>query len=235
MNHRLLIFGDSWAYGAELDPNTRLQQNYGARLGELLNVDSVENIAESGSAISHLQVQFNNAITKFCDDIDKQRSRFTAVFFLTGQQRHLFFDVNGEFGCLSPSGPSIRPCQILQRDLFYEINDYYYKYVQSDSADVISLNTNLLALQARCRHYGIDDYYISGWEKLQLWPEVDASRIWKQGQSHCAELFGIEDLKFEQNIYIKPHGTHPNPQGHQLIADELYSLINQNNLTPRSK
>jgi len=230
MNHRLLIFGDSWAYGAELDPDLRLKDNYGAQLGTMLGVDSVENLAESGSAISHLQLQFNNAITKFCDDIDKQRSKFTAVFFLTGQQRHLFFDEDGEFGCLSPRGPSIRPCQQTRRDLFYKINEYYYKYIQSDQADTVSLNTNLLALQTRCKYYGIDDYYISGWEPLDLWPEVDSTKIWAQGQKHCVDLFGVtkngaDMLDFERNEYIRPHGTHPNKQGHELIAQTLYNFI----------
>lgn len=225
MNHRLLIFGDSWAYGAELDPNLRLHDNYGAQLGTMLGVDSVENLAETGSSIAHLQLQFNNAIAKFCDDIDKQRSRFTAVFFLTGQQRHLFFDEDGEFAFLSPNGPTVRPGQKTASDLFYKINEYYYKYIQSDQADVVTLNTNLLALQTRCKYYGIDDYYVSGWEKLTLWPEVNADKIWKQGQSHCAELFDVENLQFEQNNYVWPNNTHPNKQGHELIAQTLYNFI----------
>ena len=229
MTHRLLVFGDSWAYGAELDPDEREQDNFAGQLGKMLGVSSVHNCAESGSSITHMHPQFQNALTRMSYD---PADTYTAVFFLTGQSRHLFFDVDKEFAFLNPRGPSVRPCQHSKQDLFFEINDYYYKYIQSDQADVLSVNTNLLALQARCKYHGIDDYYISGWETLDLWPEVDSGKVWKQGQSHCAELFGVtkngaDILDFERNQYIRPHGTHPTQQGHKLIAQTLYNFIKQ--------
>ena len=94
MTHRLLIFGDSWAYGSELDPEVREQHNFGGQLGDMLGVDSVHNCSETGSSITHMHLQFRNALTRISYD---PADEYTAVFFLTGQQRFLAFDHANEF------------------------------------------------------------------------------------------------------------------------------------------
>ena len=210
MTHRLLIFGDSWAWGAELDEDLRLMQSYGGQLGRMLGVDSVEIYAEAGSSIEHMNLQLRDALNRFFGPTREVNTKYTAVFFLTGQERHLIFDPNGEFGCMSASGATIRPCQNQFRDLFNSMNDMYFKYFQSNKLDTIKLNTNLLAFHSLCQHYNIDDYYISGWEPLPLWHEIDRSRFWTEGRSHCAELFGVlkngsDMLDFKRNDYIKPN------------------------------
>jgi hypothetical protein len=213
MTHRLLVFGDSWAYGAELDPSQREQLCFGGQLAQLLNVNSVHNCAETGSSVSHLHVQFQTALSRINYD---PADHYTAVFFITGQQRFLAFDPDNEFYNLIPAGPSIRPVQHQHRDLIETVNDFYYRNIQSNAADQISLNANLLALQAVCKYHGINDYYISGWQDLHLWPEVDQSRIYP---NHCESLF-------ESNLqYIKPNVSHPNAQGHRLIAEKLFEFI----------
>ena len=234
MKHHLYIFGDSWAYGAELDPGTRRQQNYAGQLGVMLGVDQVRNYSEVASSISHMHLQVRQAMIESVGDDSKK----TAIFFLTGQQRFLFFDMDGEFVNLNPSGEYFhRPMQQKYESLFKEINKFYYKKIQSKQADDISLNTNLLAFQTLCKHHNIDDYYISGWQTLNLWPEVDATKIYRQGQSHCAELLGLLSKKGtirfeipEKNQYIYPHGSHPNAQGHRLIAQTLYDFIKSKNI-----
>lgn len=212
LNHSLLIFGDSWAYGAELDPELREQQCFGGQLGRLLKVDRVWNFAETGSSISHLHLQLDAALSS----IQIFPSvRYTAVFFLTGQQRFLAFDPDNEFYNLIPAGASIRPVQHRHRTLIETVNDFYYKHIQSDRADRVTLNTNLIALQARCRYHGIQDYYISGWQHLDLWPEVDQTRIYPQ---HCIDIFGT-------GAYFAPNESHPNSNGHRLIAEHLLTFI----------
>jgi hypothetical protein len=213
MTHRLLVFGDSWAYGSELADDCREQQCFGGQLGKLLTVDSVHNCAETGSSISHLHLQFQNALTRMNYDPADQ---YTAVFFLTGQQRFLAFDPNNEFYNLIPAGASIRPVQHQHRMLIETVNDFYYKNIQSDQADVIALNANLLALQAICRYHNIQDYYISGWQDLHVWPEVDQTRIYPY---HCQALLD-SDVK-----YFEPNVSHPNALGHKLIADRLFDFM----------
>ena len=217
MTHRLLIFGDSWAYGSELPEHQRETLCFGGQLAALLGVDSVHNCAETGSSISHLHLQFQQALTRMSYD---PADCYTAVFFLTGQQRFLAFDPNDEFYNLIPAGASIRPIQHHYRDLIESVNDFYFKHIQSNSADHVMLNTNILALQSVCKYHNIQDYYVSGWQDLHLWPEVDVTRIMP---THCQALFGKQD-------YITPNQSHPNEQGHRLIADKLYEFIKSRSL-----
>lgn len=221
MKKLLLSFGDSWAYGCELSDASREQDNYTGQLGRLIGVDHTVNFSEPGSSISHLQIQLRRAIDSCFSD--SSWTEVTAVFFLTGQQRFLMFDPQGEFVGLAPTGAVIRPGQRQQRVQLDSINDFYYQNIQSHRADVINLNTNLLALQSICKYYNIKDYYISGWEKLSLWPEVNRSRIYAQGQSHCAELLQLNNMRHDQNTV--PNGLHPSAQGHALIAQALLNMI----------
>jgi lysophospholipase L1-like esterase len=223
MNKLLLSFGDSWAYGAELPDVDREQLNFTGQLADLLQIDQIKNFSEVGSSISHLQIQLRNAIANCQHQISQCTT--TAVFFLTGQERFLFFDHRGDFANLTASGYIARPLQYDLRSQFDSIYNFYYKNIHSTAADVITLNTNLLALQAICQHYNIQDYYISGWEKLDLWPEVNTARIYAHGQQHCGDFLNLDNhLKNDQ--YIVPGGTHPNAAGHRLIAQALFGMIN---------
>jgi lysophospholipase L1-like esterase len=223
MHNLLLSFGDSWAYGAELPDANREQLNFTGKLADLLQLNQVKNFSEVGSSISHLQIQLRNAIA----DCQHQIGQCTtiAVFFLTGQERFLFFDHRGDFANLTASGYIARPLQYDLRSQFDSIYSFYYKNIHSTATDIITLNTNLLALQAICQHHNIQDYYISGWEKLDLWPEVNTNRIYAHGQQHCGDVLKLDDhLKNDQ--YIVPGGTHPNAAGHELIAQTLFGMIN---------
>jgi lysophospholipase L1-like esterase len=223
MRKLLLSFGDSWTYGAELPEADREQLNFTAQLANLLQIDQINNFGEVGSSISHLQIQLRNAIND--GQIPINQAETTAVFFLTGQERFLFFDHRGEFANLTASGYIARPLQYDLRDQFDKIYNFYYKNIHSTAADIITLNINLLALQAICQEYNIKDYYISGWEKLKLWPEVNTSRIYALGQQHCGDLLNL-DHNFKNDQYIVPWGTHPNAVGHKLIAQALFDMIN---------
>jgi hypothetical protein len=218
----LLSFGDSWTYGAELPTDTREQDNYTGQLADLLQAKVVKNFSEVGSAVTHLQLQLRQAIN-FCRDVNLN-DRVIATFFITGQERFLFFDQRGDFASLTPSGYIARPVQQDLKPQFEKIYDFYYQNIQSTQADLISLNTNLLALQSICRRYRIEDYYISGWQTLDLWPEVDRQRIYARGQKHCGHLLEL-DANLKNDQYLVPRGSHPNRQGHAIIAKTLHDMI----------
>jgi hypothetical protein len=94
-------------------------------------------------------------------------------------------------------------------------------------------------MQAICRQYNIQDYYISGWSDMDLnLPGVDTTKIYEYS---CAQLFGYKDMidylnnyqKWAPTRYVRVCG-HPNELGHELIAQVLYTWITkQNNVQPK--
>ena len=86
MIHRLAILGDSWAYGAELEPG---EKSFGQIIGDYLNVTSVDNVAVPGSSIPHTVLQLKDFLDKYRTERENPNNRYTALVFLTSQQRHM--------------------------------------------------------------------------------------------------------------------------------------------------
>jgi hypothetical protein len=202
----LLIFGDSWPFGAELKQNERAY-------GELLSVrldQHLCNFSQPSTSIPHLPLQLRTAL-------DQGHSDCIAVFFLTGVDRDLVWHC-GRTRELNPTHP--------------EDVDWYTKY-NSPELTAYRVNTTLIALQAMCAKYNIRDHYIWGWDQVDLWFEVDTDRIYKQtvadvfleGQTVALGNSKIMHLKNSQNKFIWPNSGHPNQLGHQRIADLLQEWI----------
>jgi len=227
--HDLLIFGDSWAWGAELDQDLRDQQCFGGQLAVMMPGYRHLNFSETGSSLSHLHLQFEYMLRQ----LDKSpKGDSIAIFFLTGMERYLTFDDAGEFAHFSPMGAIVRPIQNSLRDRLDYKNDLYYKHLHSPHWDILNLNCTILSLQARCRYYGIDDYYLPGWQRFSPWKEIDADKIYSKGQKTCADILGLAtsttgQINFAGNQYIIPNETHPNALGHKLIAQTLYDIISK--------
>lgn len=198
----LLIFGDSWPYGAELEQRDLVYgELLAARLGQ-----TCCNLSQPSTSIPHLLLQLRTAL-------DQGHSNCTAIFFLTGVDRDLVWHY-GKTRELNPTQPA---------DV-----DWYTKY-NSPELTVYRVNTTLIALQAVCAKYNIRDYYIWGWDQVDLWPEVDTNRMYKKtvadvflGDKTVAQGSSkIMHLKNSKNQYIWPNLGHPNQYGHQRIADLL--------------
>jgi len=86
MIHRLAILGDSWAYGAELEPG---EKSFGQIIGDRLNVTSVDNVAVPGSSIPHTVLQLKGFLDKYRTERENPDNRYTVLVFLTSQQRHM--------------------------------------------------------------------------------------------------------------------------------------------------
>jgi hypothetical protein len=221
---QLLIFGDSWPHGDELDS---ADVAYGQLLGQRLGIYNIQNYSVPGTGISHLILQLRLAIeTNQHNPCSK-----TAVFFLSGQERFMCYH-DDQVVNLSIRGPRINPgnnAELLQR-----MNDLYYKYFYSDQMRDFFMNTYIIALQSMCRQHGIQDYYIAGWQKFAFWPEVDVARIYDKGQTSCRELLNMDFNDRDGVVFDNPHFTpnqsHPNQQGHQLIADTLFDWIKSKNI-----
>jgi hypothetical protein len=110
-------------------------------------------------------------------------------------------------------------------------NDLYFKYIYNDEHCDLMFNNDVILLQALCRKYNVDDYYIAGWQDFAFRPQVDLSKIYKQGKVTCAELVEMKKNLADtfdpdpNNQYLRPNISHPNALGHQKIAQHLYEWI----------
>jgi hypothetical protein len=223
MKQSMLIgFGDSWAYGTGLAPE---EKTYLDLLSNKVGTQS-KNFAMPGSSIPHLLLQMREFINYDYQSIH----RYTAIFFLTAQERDLFFSDQGTVE--NTPGPSIRIPERWKN---------YYTDLYSDCLANFRLNSTLLSLRQICLHYGIQDRYIFGWQTPELWPEIELDRFWAQGKNSVLDLFLGDDvdqkdrniifLKNNPDPYLLPsipgHGSsgHPNQLGHAEIADCLHNWI----------
>ena len=221
---KLIVFGDSWPQGSELCAE---EKTFGELVSDKLGFDYFSNYAKPGSCIPHLVVQLKSFL-KRNTDVGENSSDFAAIFFLTAQDRSMNY-VDGDWIFYSAGGES--SVQGPNREIANLTSKYYWKYFHNQEQRDITTNVNLIALQSICQQHGIQDFYIPGWEQFNLWPEVDHSKIYKNGKVSCANFF---DLKMyenhginldNKNPYIYPNKGHPNQQGHQLIADRLVEWI----------
>jgi hypothetical protein len=194
------------------------EQPYGELLYSRIGCDCVKTFSVAATSIPHLVLQLNSALEQ-----DVAGSK--AVFFLTGVDRELIW-VNNMPTELCPTAPG---------------DVHWYANYNSPELTQYRINTTLIALQSICKKYNIEDYYVWGWDTVELWPSVDASKfyhttiadefvsnrtspvdfVYKQ-YVDVDKLFYISNSK---NPYIWPKKGHPNQQGHQLIADILAKWI----------
>jgi hypothetical protein len=215
----LLIFGDSWPSGQELVPG---EQPYGELLYSRIGCDCVKTFSVPATSIPHLVLQLNSALEQ-----DVAGSK--AVFFLTGVDRELIW-VDNRPTELCPSAPT---------------DVQWYANYNSPELTQYRINTTLIALQAMCKKYNIEDYYIWGWDTVELWPSVDTSKFYHTtiADEFISDTTLPEDIRHlwpkdtnkitnkltyisnTKNPYIWPKMCHPNQLGHQLIADVLATWI----------
>ena len=217
---RLVSFGDSWAEGSELLPG---EKSFGELLSDRLGCEEFSNRGIPASSINHLTVELKSHLHVLSyRNLDP--SEWMAVFFLTDQNRgmtahngqHLFQNAMGGFGCG------------VERLVVDAVNDAYWKYIHSPELSDITTNTTIMSLQSMCRYHGIKDYYIAGWQTFNFWDEVDTSRIYHSGKISCGNLIGAASPEPHGHNIKNPNqapGGHPNQQGHQIIADALYTWI----------
>mgnify|MGYP003679093856 FL=1 len=83
-----------------------------------------------------------------------------------------------------------------------------------------------------CAKHNLTDVYIEGWTKIQFnYSGINKNKIVSQS---AIEMLGgtvnkqtTELDKFQNNKLIYPNKYHPNQQGHEVIAENLYNHITQ--------
>jgi hypothetical protein len=209
---QLLIFGDSWAAGSELRPGEKtFGEILSSKLGMICN-----NFSFPSSSIPNLIGQLQAAGYLNHSGLLKGS---TAIFFLTSPHRDFIYSADGQYQQIYTGDES-------------DLSTWWYKHVHTSQLAEFRVNTVLLALRQICEVYGINDRYIWGWEKVNVWPEIDRNRFFEQGSKTCLDLF--DDIKHDsindyannpQNLYVSPNICHPNQLGHEKIADALYEWI----------
>lgn len=220
----LIVCGDSWSNGAELATG---EENFGQLLSKRLDA-TLYNQSADASSIPHLVIQLKTAV-KQCDLTQPTK----ALFFLTSPDRDLIWSEllhKGTGFTKTHPPPHAKP-----EEIFLNPNDplhkhWYVKYHSRELSD-FRCNTSLIALQSICKHYQIQDYYIWGWEKFEMWPEVERDKFYNHGKTRVFDFFShnsdiYPNPEFNSICkYIWPNGSHPNQLGHQVIADMLYPWI----------
>ena len=221
----LIVFGDSWVRGSELREN---EKSFGQLVAERLSLN-YSNYAQPASSITHLVVQLKDFLKKLTD-CNENPNEWIAIFFLTGKERHLSW-LNNDWTFHTPSGGYANRGRPTGQEA-HELTKLYYKYFFSDQQTDLHTNTALITLQSICQKHNIQDFYIQGWQQFDLWAEVDHSRVYKDGKISCADFFNLKVYPGNHTInidnknpYIYPNKSHPNQQGHQLIADRLVEWI----------
>ena len=204
---KLVTFGDSWPWGAEL---TATQKPFGYWIAQSKRYD-FENCAEEGTSIEHMILQLQRYVAK-------NNQNTTAVFFITNPIRTMHYQ-GEQWLTYRPTG---------QRSPGHEA---YYKYVQSDELDYHRAQVFVLALQRICEQHNINDYYLEGWTNISWsYAGIDKTKMFTKT---ATEILGVdlnprtsEISKYQQSQYIMPNKYHPNEYGHKKIAEELSTWIN---------
>jgi len=221
----LIVFGDSWVRGSELKEN---EKSFGQLVAERLSLN-YSNYAQPASSITHLVVQLKDFLKKLTD-CNENPNEWIAIFFLTGKERHLSW-LNNDWTFHTPNGGFANRGGSTSQEA-HELTKVYYKYFFSEAQTDLYINTSLITAQSICQQYKIQDYYIAGWQTFDLWPEVNCNKIYQSGLATCADILKLKQYNSfnkinldNKNPYIYPNKSHPNQQGHQLIADRLVEWI----------
>jgi hypothetical protein len=223
----LVICGDSWPNGAELQSHERC---YGQILKQRLNSQNYLNTAVDASSIPHLILQLQQFLNIKNAPGSTWTNPVSVVFFLTSSDRDLMWSRTRPIGTGSmytdpPPYKTARPILLNASDPLHV--DWFIEYHSKELAS-FRTNTTLLALQSMCQYHGLNDYYIWGWNTVPLWPEINTDKFYKQGKSHVVNEFSelpIHKIVASNNPYIVPGGSHPSQFGHEKIAEILYNWI----------
>lgn len=211
MNQPVLIgFGDSWAAGHDLGPKEKC---YLQLTAEKLGIPYY-NFAVGSSSIPHMVIQFQN----FIDTAYFPRNRYHAVFFLTAQERNFCYDQDTK--------------NIVHLSAGSHPKHEYYRFYNNELGEHVA-NCSILTLQRLCDIYGIQGYYVPGWQQIRLWKSVDITQFWRQGKNAITETFHDQQgfvplsdlLKDPKNLHFGPAHDHPNQLGHKKIAQALVDWI----------
>lgn len=211
----LLVFGDSWPAGAELNDRTHA---FPYLLAKMKNMH-IKNFSREKTSIDHVSL----ALMDFIDVEYVESHDYRALFCITDPSRYLTFDhglpMETSVHDQSPAATVI------------------YKYFHNRYWEEFQLRRNLMLMESLCQSHGIRSFFISNWNQ----PYNLAKYVENVYHKSLAEILGYssraefdeagkpslaDEIKQSRGRYIRPNICHPNTQGHALIAKKLSTWIN---------
>lgn len=198
----LIVFGDSWPAGAELQYPQK--DSFPTILSQKLNLNC-KNLSQRGTSIDHavsvfLETDLTESMVLFCT------TGYSRTLRINGQQ---LFEVH-------PTDPAM---------------EWYYTRLYSDELGKLNRIKNCLLVQEVCKNKGIPVYFVSNWDPTpshvlldhaQWYPKTFMQMI---SAGSCNPDYEVDWSKVNRKYMIQ-RSSHPNEAGHRLIAEELYTWIN---------
>jgi|APSaa5957512535_1039671.scaffolds.fasta_scaffold85163_2 hypothetical protein len=250
MNYDCLVtIGDSWTYGAELQPTIRKAKTFSQIIGETLGIGKVFNIGvESATNFCYKWhwMQWKNTHPEFSNSLviigltdfarvlltDNMLNRVQEFDYMLYRENHYPYITNeGGLFRLTPMASANRSQKAYDCldsvDVLgnkKHIATQYYKYQYSDDMGVINTLMELKLLQSllQSQNGGNIPFVWSNFVDLH----VSKHPIFGQEFDHkyfYNDLNKIMDINC--NKYVHPNYAHPNTRGHKYIADELIKMV----------
>lgn len=198
----LIVFGDSWPMGAELqDP---INDSFPVLLAQKLNLNC-KNLSQGGTSIDH-------AVTRF---LETDIADSMILFCTTGYARTMKIDGDQIFE-VHPQDPAM---------------EWYYTKLYSDKLGNLNRIKNCLLVQEICKNKKIPVYFASNWDPLPSHTLIDQEQWCPKtfmqmiSAGSCNPDYQVDWANVNRKYMIK-RSSHPNEEGHRLIAEELYTWIN---------
>jgi hypothetical protein len=205
---KLIVFGDSWPYGCELDRYTL--DAFPAQIEKILEIP-VDNQSMFGTSIDRMVHKFLHIIE--VDDL----TDCGVLFCLTGITRSMILDKNIPKE-IHPSNSDIE-------------TKSYYSYIFSWELATFNFLRNCLLIQSLCKIKNISLFFVTNWYSFPESKLLDKENIYEKS---LIEILGLPPMqikfdypwnKVENSEYFYPNKYHPNLKGHRLIAEELSKWI----------
>jgi hypothetical protein len=206
---QLVVFGDSWPAGAELnDPD---QKCFPTMIGDLLKIQ-IDNRSQSGTST-------DQAVLKF---LNSDLTGSGVLFCFTSYARYIRFDEDQEFE-VHPNNKDLASLN-------------YYTQFYSDELGKFNFLKNILIIQGVCKSLNIPVYCVTNWNDVPRHKLIDQNLFYTKSlfeilgmtnvNTESAKEYNFKLQMLKNKQYIYPNTAHPNINGHKLIAEELASWIN---------
>lgn len=204
----ILVFGDSWPAGEELqDPATHcfpyvISQNLSLNL---------RNYSQPATSIDQALYRMLNDVVDFDQSI--------VLFCLTGMSRSMIIKDRDEPLELNPLVPT-------------PASSAYYKYIHSDKLDQFNRIKNILAAQQFCLQKKVKCLFVSNWDPIPDHRAIDLTKFYSKTLTEIINLSTKDDTtpwtqKDMLSKFIFPNGGHPNKDGHAVIGNVLSKWIKE--------
>jgi hypothetical protein len=199
----LVVFGDSWPAGAEL---SNRQDAFPFLISKKLGLN-LRQVAADGSSQPFDVHQF----IRWLEHPTTDRTNSIVLFCFTGKDRSWFF----QNGLIRNIHPSIKDPEITA----------YYRYLHSIELSDAEALKHILLVQSLSKTFNVTIRMIMNWDNIPQCSLIDRNMVYPLSLVGILGGFvtsetGLTNF-FTESQYIVPNISHPNVEGHKLIANTL--------------